>query len=191
MLDKNVLGIVSIILTLVGYTPYFLTTLKGQTKPHLFSWIIWGLISAISYFAQDSDNAGPGAWASGVSATGCFVIAALAVRYGEKNIKRSDWFCLIATLAAIPLWAVTENALWAVLLITVIDAGGYYPTFRKSWSNPREENIIVYILDTIKYVFALFALSHYSVITTLSPLFIVLAEGSLVLLILWRRRTVP
>jgi hypothetical protein len=187
MLSKEFIGTVSTLLTLVGYLPYILSTVKGRTKPHVFSWIIWGTIATIVFFAQTSDDAGPGAWAMGFSAAGCFIIAALAVRFGEKKITRSDWLSFVGALMAIPIWCLTRNPLWAVLLVTAIDACGYYPTFRKSWHHPREENVIVYIVDSMKFVLALLALEHYSTVTVLSPLFIALVEAALTVMILWRR----
>jgi hypothetical protein len=187
MLTKPFLGYLSAFLTLAGYGPYVLSTLSGRTRPHLFSWFIWGTIATIIFFAQDSDNAGPGAWSMGVSGIGCFVIAGLAIHYGEKVITWSDWASFVAALAAIPLWITTRNALWAVVMVTMIDACGYYPTYRKSWSNPREENIAPYSFDTVKCIIALFALNHYSFVTVLSPAFIAVTEGILVSMILWRR----
>lgn len=187
MSNNEILGCLSLALSVIGYGPYVLSTLRRQIKPHMFSWIIWGMIAAIAFFAQDSDDAGPGAWAMGFTAVSCLVIAALAAHCGEKHITRSDWLSFVGALLAIPLWYVTQDPLWALVLVTAIDSCGYYPTFRKSWNKPRDENIIVYVMDATKFVLALLALEHYSVVTVLSPLFVSVVETALVMMILMRR----
>ncbi len=49
---KNVVGVVAIVLTFVAYTPYFLDLFKGKTKPHIFSWLIWTIVTSIIYALQ-------------------------------------------------------------------------------------------------------------------------------------------
>jgi uncharacterized protein with PQ loop repeat len=37
---KEVIGIIAVIFTFVGYIPYIMDTIKGKTKPHIYSWFI-------------------------------------------------------------------------------------------------------------------------------------------------------
>jgi len=48
----------------------------------------------------------------------------------------ADWYFFLAALAAIPLWLLTRTPLYSVVVVTVIDALAYVPTFRKSWHRP-------------------------------------------------------
>lgn len=185
---KNLLGLVSLVLTLAGYAPYIFSIVQKKTKPHFFSWVIWGTVASIIYCAQDSAQAGPGAWAMGMTAISCFLIAILACFYGEKNITKLDWLCFIGALTAIPVWYVTQEPLPAVLWVMVIDAGAYYPTFRKSYHKPYEENLAVYISTVMKFSFALLALESYSLTTALSPVFIMMVETGFIAMVLLRRQ---
>ncbi len=61
MLDfKPILAIFTVILTFVGYVPYIRDILKGKTKPHVYSWFVWTLTSAITYGLQIEGGAGVG-----------------------------------------------------------------------------------------------------------------------------------
>ena len=37
---KELLGFISLALAVIGYSTYFWAIFRGQTKPHMFSWII-------------------------------------------------------------------------------------------------------------------------------------------------------
>jgi hypothetical protein len=99
----------------------------ANTKPHAFTWLVWGTVMAIAFSAQLSDKAGAGSWATGLSAAFCLGIGVLALFRGEKHITRGNWVAFLATSLAIPLWVVTSDPLWSVLLVTGIDAVALLP----------------------------------------------------------------
>ena len=142
---------------------------------------------AIAFSAQLSDKAGAGSWATGLSAAFCLGIGVLALFRGEKHITRGDWIAFTATFLAIPLWVVTSDPLWSVLLVTGIDAVAYYPTFRKSWAKPDEELALKYVLTAIRYLFSLLALEHYTIVTSVYQIVSILMEIGIVIMLLWRR----
>ena len=157
-------------------------------KPHVFSWVIWGTLSVISFAAQCSDKGGPGSWAMGVSALLCFVIAGAGFFYGEKSITRGDWACFIFSLMAIPVWLATSNPLWAVVIVSVIDAVAFYPTYRKSWMSPHEEGITVFSIYALQMFLSVVALDNLTLTTALYPAAVFVLDISLVLTLLYRRR---
>lgn len=67
MIDKAILSIIAIAITLIAFIPYIVGILKGITKPHIFSWIIWGSTTFVVFLAQLEGHAGIGAWPIGVS----------------------------------------------------------------------------------------------------------------------------
>ena len=74
--------------------------------------------------------------------------------------------------------------------VTVIDALAYYPTYRKSWLRPREENVWIYALEVPKMSFALAALDRWTWVVALYPAFVLAANFVLASLIALRRRVV-
>ena len=62
---QSILGIIAVAIGFVGFAIYFRSIFKHNIKPHLFSWLIWGLSGGIVFVAQFLEGAGPGAWAMG------------------------------------------------------------------------------------------------------------------------------
>jgi hypothetical protein len=187
--DPRVLfGILSLVALAAAVLPYFIGIARGTIKPHMFSWLLWTLTMGITGIAQWSQGAGPGAWAMLAGAALNLVVVALAIRYGEKHITRSDWIMLTAGLCAIPLWFFTHDPLWSVILVTSIDIAGYGPTFRKAWSRPQEEGAMLFVLSTGWTLASLFAMHDRALVNVLAPTAYAAANIALVSYLIIRRR---
>ena len=186
--SQEIFGVISVVISFSATVFYVVSIFRGQTKPHLFTWIVWTILPAIGFFAQRHDDAGAGSWASGLTAIDCFFITLLALKYGEKHFTRSDKIAFAASLSAIIPWVLTKDPLGSVILISLIDLVAFYPTFRKSWAKPREENLTTYAVASAMMVFSLLAMEAFTVTTLLYPA--AFASGNLVFVVfcLWRRR---
>ena len=191
LFDKQLFGLVSVVLTFAAYAPYYRSIFKGATRPHIFSWIVWGIANGLVSAAQFDKGAGPAAWVTGVTAALCFGIILLAIRRGEKTITRGDWISFIVALAGMPLWYFADDPLGAVILETAVDMAGCYPTMRKSYAAPYSENLPSWTISTIRSLLSVFAVEHYSLVTVLFPLATVLTNGGVSLMLIWRRRVAP
>src|SRR3989344_7062194 len=140
--SKTLLGILATVIGIIGYIPYFVDIFRGKTKPHVFSWFVWTLLTSIAFFAQVAGDAGPGAWVTGLTAMVCLVITLLAFTRGEKEITRLDWMSFVGALLGIILWIKNQDPLPSVILVTLVDAIAFIPTFRKSYHKPNEETAI-------------------------------------------------
>ncbi len=163
------LGLAAAALSVAAHIPYMAGIVRGTNKPHIFTWVIWTLLTVIAYAAQVAGNGGPGAWSTGATIVMCVIITALAWRRGERDIARSDWVMFGAGLAALPVWLATQNPLGSVLIVTAIDALAFGPTIRKSWHKPHQENTTMYGVNILRHVLALAALSRFSLVTALYP----------------------
>jgi len=186
--NKTIIGITSIVFSLVGYIPYFRDIFRKKTKPHVFSWLGWSLIGSIAFFAQISEGAGPGAWAGGFGAMVCLSITLLAISHGEKTITLSDWVAFGGALIGLTLWKLTDDPLLAIILITITDALAFVPTFRKGYSKPYEETVITWIFSSVKFIISLFAIESYGLSTLLYPIYLILSNGSFGIMLLVRRK---
>lgn len=185
---KDILGLLAVCIALYSYIPYFRDIFRGKTKPHAFSWFVWGLMTGIAFFAQLSAGAKAGAWATGFTALVCFIIFGCALKVGRKNIVAIDWFFLGGSLLSLALWAVTKDPLTAVIIITIVDMLAFAPTFRKSYHKPNQETVATYSLSALKFVVAITALSTFTVTTVLYPLSLVITNSLFVVMIYVRRR---
>ena len=185
---KAILGTIAVIIAFVGYVPYFRDIFLGKTKPHAFSWLVWSSLTGIAFFGQIFDQGGAGAWVTGFTAVVSLIIFFLALKKGEKKITVSDKWSLLGASLALVLWFVTQNPLASIILIIIIDALGFYPTFRKSYHKPQEETMITYFIGGLKFLIAIFALQNYSLVTWLYPAALVLMNFVFVGLLIIRRK---
>lgn len=185
---KEIIGTIAVALTFIGYVPYIRDTIKGRTTPHIYTWFIWGLVTAIAFGLQLSDNAGPGAFTTLAAAIVCFVIFGFGARQGARDITQSDTIFFVMSLAALVLWLFAKQPILSVVLVSVIDMLGFVPTIRKSWYKPHEETLISYVINTLRFCLALFALQRYTLITTLYPATWVIANGLFSVFLIMRRR---
>ncbi|MEL7028275.1 MAG: hypothetical protein AAGL49_03490 [Pseudomonadota bacterium] len=187
--SKVLFGAVAFVLTFAAFYPYMRSILRGETRAHVFSWVIWSAVTFIVFIAQMSDGAGIGAWPIGLSGIITISVAVLAyVKRGDTTIVPLDWVFLGLALCAPPLWVVTDTALSAVVLLTFLDLVGFGPTVRKAYQAPYEENALFFSIGALRNFFVLLALENYSWTTVLFPAAVGAACVLFVGLILARRR---
>ena len=185
---KDIIGALAIALTLIAFLPYIASTWRGQTRPHVFSWVIWGITTFIVFLAQVKDGGGAGAWPIGVSGVITIGVAIVAyLKRADISITRLDTLFFIAAVSAVPLWYFTADPMWAVAILTVVDLLGFGPTLRKAFHFPHEENLTFFGLFLLRNLLVIVALEHYSVTTLLFPAAVALACLLLILLIGYRR----
>lgn len=185
---KIVLSAAAIVVTFIAFVPYLVGILLNKTKPHVFSWVIWSTTTLAVFVAQLTDHGGAGAWPIGVSGVITMLIACLAfIKRADITITRMDclFFCL--AVSAIPMWYLTSDPLWAVVVMTIVDLLGFFPTFNKVYLDPDSEPLSFVILFLIRNILVILALEHYSMTTVLFPAVIGLACLCLSLLIILRR----
>lgn len=186
--DKAFLGVIAVSIGFIGYAPYFRDIFKGKTKPHAFSWLVWGVLTGIAFVGQVVSGGGAGAWVTGFTAVICLAIFSLALSKGKKDFPFVDWMSLVGAGFALLLWFLTEDPLAAVILVSVIDALGFIPTYRKSYARPSEETLFTYNMSSLKFVVGLFALGSYSLVTVLYPLSLIVSNTAFVILLITRRK---
>ncbi len=185
---KILLGYVGTGVALVSYTPYVWNTIRGTTKPHAFSWFVWGVLTGIAFLAQLTSDAGSGSWVTGLTAAICFVVVALALAKGDRHFTAIDWISFITALVAIILWKLTDNPVLAVVLVTLGDALGFVPTYRKGYNKPHEETAIQFALASVKWMLGIAALASFSVTTVLYPAALIFLNGGCAILLFLRRK---
>lgn len=185
-------GIAAVLLTVGAYVPYIKSIRAGQVKPHFFSWLIWSLTTTIVFFAQEAADGGAGAWSTGVSAVITIYVAwlALVLRSDLTNTK-TDWGFLITALLSLPAWFLTEDPLWSVVILTLVDGLGFGPTLRKVWYKPHEESMLFYLLFAVRSALSVIALESRTLTTVLFPAVMVVACVLVCGLLWWRRRMSP
>ncbi len=185
---KEALSAAAIALTFAMFVPYILSIHAGKTRPHVFSWVIWGLGTLVVFFAQLAGEAGAGAWPIGVSGVITCYIAFLAfLKRADVLITKTDWIFFGAALSALPFWFFTSDPLWAVVTLTLVDTAGFGPTVARAYRRPHEENVAFFALSVLRNLLVILALENYSFTTVLFPAVVGVACLLFVLLLIYRR----
>lgn len=185
---KTIISIVAVILTIGGYIPYIRDTIRGKTTPHVYTWFIWVLVTAIAWGLQVSGGAGVGSWVTLAVVIMGSIIFVIGLRNGKKDITKSDTVFLILSFVALFLWLFAKQPVLSVLLVSSIDILAFAPTIRKSWNKPYSETLSSYELNSLRHGLSLFALQQYSIVTWLYPATWTFANAMFSLILIVRRK---
>lgn len=175
---KIILGAIAALLAIFSSYLYIRDIFRGNTKPHTYTWLIWSIVTTITFFGQWVSGGGPGSWATGVSAIVTILTLILSLRggYGTKDITNFDKVCLVLALVAILPWLLAKSVLWSVILATLIDLIAFFPTMRKTWHAPHSESLGSMYVDAIKHSFSMFSMGSYSLINLIYPASVLLTK---------------
>jgi len=188
---KDIIGIVAIALTFIGYVPYIRDVINGKTHPHVYSWFLWGFLTFIAFALQVTANAGIGAYVTLAASLMCTVVFILGMRSsGKKDITKLDTVFFLLALVALGFWLIAKQPVISAILATGIDLLGFAPTIRKSWNKPHSETLSFYFLNTIRFMLAVISLQTYTIVTALYPVAWVFGNGLFALMLLIRRKQI-
>ena len=184
-------GIIGSAVSLLAAIPYGYAIYRRTTRPHLFSWLIWSVVTAIAAAGQFVAGAGPSAWCTAAIAVTCFLTLVASIFRGERSWAKSDWFFLSIALSAIPIWVLTKDPTISVCLVTLIELAGLGPTVRKTIRDPWSENLTYFLLCVLKYSLAVLALKTWSVAVAFYPTVNIVASVGVCILMIVRRQLLP
>ena len=187
-IDKTLLATVATVLTVVAFAPYLRSIQQGKTHPHVFSWVVWGINTGVAFFAVLAERGGAGSWVIGFSCAVTLFVAALAYhKRADVSITRMDWIFFVAAIATMPIWYLTDDPFWSVVLITIIELLGFFPTFRKCWHQPHSESISFLAILILRNALIVAALERYVLTTILFPVAMAAVCALLIAMMAWRR----
>lgn len=186
---KAAAGTIAIILTFIGYIPYIKDIVASKTKPHLYSWISWGLVGGVVFALQFSNNAGAGAFVTLAAELACVVVILLTIKYKvSSKITNEDKAFILLAFIALSFWLIAKQPIISVILLTLIDLLAFAPTIRKSWTAPHSETLSFYFLNILRFGIAALASSNYIIVTLLYPIIWFITNTLFVSMLVYRRK---
>jgi len=49
---KETIGLIAVALAIIGHIPYIYDIYKGKTKPHIFTWVVWAIVTVLAFIAN-------------------------------------------------------------------------------------------------------------------------------------------
>lgn len=184
---KIILGLIAALFAAGSAFLYIRDIFRGNTKPHIYTWLIWATLTIIGFLGQLHGGGGPGAWATGVTSIYTVFVFFLSFRYGTADITNFDKVCLALAMISIIPWVLTQNILLSVILATLTDILGFLPTMRKTWNAPKSESLGSMYFDAVKHTLSIASLQRYSLITWFYPAGVLFAKIVIIAEIIVRR----
>ncbi len=184
------LEIIGSTISFLGFIPYIFSIIRGETKPHLFTWFIWTVIGTILCFSYYASGAPPMAlllpiaYAIGPCITFCF-----ALYYGEKSYDTFDILCLILAGLSLIVWYFTGEPVLTLVMNILIDFFGAVPTVRKVYHHPETENLNSWLIFSLGTTINLIGLPEWTPVVMSYPFYLWTITITIALIIVLTIRT--
>ena len=185
---KEILAVLAVVGVLIAYYPYFRDIFQKKTQPHIYTWLIWTITMGVGVLGIIKGDGQQGVWSLLLGLILVALVMILSIWYGTKNITKSDTVSLIFALLALGLWFFLENPYLALFVAALVDAVGYYPTFRKSFSEPKTETLSFWVISVIVSTISVLANENYNFLTTFYLGTMLTMNFFLTLFIIYRRK---
>ena len=186
---KILFGLIAVVCEFAAAVIYYRDIYRGNTKPHLYTVIIWSLVMTVGFLGITVGGGEAGTWALALSTLVMVSLIPISLKWGTTDITNTDRIFLVLALITILPWILTKNPLWSVMLVALIDALGIIPTIRKTYNEPTSEALPAWILAVARSTCQIIALGAYTATTLMYPIELVIADGILVLVIIIRLRS--
>lgn len=184
---KEILASIAVVVAIIGNIPYLRDVITKKIQPHPYTWLIWTIVSAVTFFGQVAKGAGVGAIPTGVAELFTVVIFVFSLQYGFQNIKRKDTYFLIVALLGLIPWILTKDPTLSVIIVVGIDVVAFVPTLRKTYAHPKTETSILYSMNVLRHILTLFSLQTYNIATTLHSLAMIILNTVMTIFIIRKK----
>lgn len=184
---KETLAIFASLLAVFGNISYLKDTFTNKVKPHPYTWLVWSIVSLVTFFGQLQKGAGIGALPTGVAEAFTIIIFLYSLKYIFKDgfgyIRKIDTYFLVAALLGLIPWFITKDPTISVITVVTIDLIAFIPTLRKTWRHPETETPTLYGMNVARHFLAILSLMSYNIATTLHSIIMIFVNSVMVFFI--------
>ena len=184
---KDTLAVIAALIAIAGNIPYIIDAFKKRVTPHPYTWLVWSIVSGITLAGQVIKGAGVGALPTAVAEAFTIGIFLFSLRYGFKNVIKSDNYFLAAALIGLIPWIITKDPTISVVIAVGIDLIAFTPTIRKTWLRPSSETPALYGANVLRHILTLLSLQSYNLATTLHSIAMIVTNSVMTTIILFKK----
>jgi hypothetical protein len=186
-----VLGVLAGLIGIADTVPYVRDTVRGSTRPHRGTWLIWSVLAIVACLSQRADG---GSWSVLMTATQAILtglVFLLAIRRGEGGLSAAELSLLAFAGAGVIGWVLISQPVVAIACVIAADLTGAALMVPKAYRDPGSETLSTYVLASIGGALAALAVGSADPSLLLYPVYYSAANAAMALLIGARRRAVP
>jgi hypothetical protein len=183
-----VLGVLAGVVGIADTIPYVRDTIRGSTRPHRGTWLIWSVLAIVVFLSQRADGA---TWSLIMAAAQAVLTGAiflLSIRRGEGGLSPADVLMLTLAGGGVIGWIVADEPVIATACVVAADLIGAAMMVPKTYRDPGSETLATFALASLSGALATGAVGTLDPSLLLYPVYYCLANGALAVLIHHRRR---
>jgi hypothetical protein len=184
------LGVLAGAMSVADTIPYVRDILRGTTRPHRGTWLIWGTLAIVVVLSQRADGASWSLIMVTTDAVLTVLIFALSIRRGVGGVTRGEAAMIAIAGAGVAGWLVADEPLVATAGVIVADLTGAALMVPKSWRDPESETLATFAFASGGGALAAGAVGALDYSLLLYPVYFCLVNGAIALLIAGRRRVI-
>jgi hypothetical protein len=181
------LGLMAGAVSIADTIPYVRDTLRGATRPHRGTWLIWGTLAIVVCWSQEADGASWSLVMAGTQAVLTTVIFVLAIRRGEGGVTRTDLLMITVAGGGVAGWILADEPLVATACVVAADLIGAGMMVPKTYRDPDSETLVTFAFASVAGALAAGAVGALNFALLLYPAYYCLVNAGIALLI-WQRR---
>jgi hypothetical protein len=183
-----VLGLAAGVIGVPDTIPYVRDTLRGSTRPHRGTWLIWGVLAVVVSLSQYADGASWSLVMAGVQAVLTSLIFVLSIRRGEGGVSPTELTMIAIASAGVAGWIVADEPIVATVCVVAADLIGAALMVPKTYRDPESETLVTFAFASLGGALAAGAVGAVDVSLLLYPVYYCVINGAIALLI-WERRS--
>jgi hypothetical protein len=183
------LGVLAGVCAVANTVPYIRDIVRGRTRPHRGTWLVWGVLAIVVYFSQRADGASWSLLMAGAQAMLTSLIFILAIRHGEGGVCVTDVFFTAMAAAGVAGWVVSDKPIVATASVVAADLLAAAMMTPKTYRDPGSETFASFALASLGGAFATGAVASTEPSLLMYPIYFCAVNAAIALLI-HRRRAV-
>ena len=182
-----VLGVLAGAIGVADTVPYVRDILRGGTRPHRGTWLIWGVLAIVVCLSQRADGASWSLIMAGTQAVVTGLIFLLAIRRGEGGVSASERIMIAVAGVGIIGWIAVQEPIVATACVIAADLIGAAMMVPKTYRDPGSATLATFAFASLGGALAAGAVGVLDISLLLYPLYFCLVNGAIALLIHQRR----
>jgi hypothetical protein len=184
---EAVLGILAGIVAIGDTIPYVRDILRGTTRPHRGTWLIWATLATVVVLSQRADGASWSLIMAAATAVLTGLIFVLSIRRGVGGVTTRELVMIAIAGGGVAGWLIADEPVVATACVVAADRIGAAMMVPKTYRDPHSETLITFVLASVSGALAAGAVGAFDVSLLLYPVYFCMANGALALLIYQRR----
>jgi hypothetical protein len=185
-----VFGVLAGVVGVVDTVPYVRDIVRGSTRPHRGTWLIWGLLAIVVCVSQRADGASWSLVMAGTQAVLTSLVFALAIRREEGGLSAADGSLIAIAAGGMVAWVLVDEPMIATACVIAADLIAAAMMVPKVYRDPGSETLVTFVLAGAGGALAAGAVGAADLSLLCYPIYYCLVNWALALLIHQRRALV-